>query len=67
MRAAGKKHNVASDHSWASWQVPPVLCPSCGKRVTLKDAFWGSREHGTFHATESCLPVRVRLVVEARP
>lgn len=64
----GRTGNVASEHKWAEWQVPPVMCanPECGKRVTLKDAFWGSLEHGTFHATPECLPYRVSLTVEAR-
>lgn len=56
MKAAGKKHNVASEHKWAEWQVPPVMCanPECGKRVTLKDPFFASFELGTFH--RACAP-----------
>jgi hypothetical protein len=50
VRAAGKTYAQASEHKWAEWQVPPVLCPTCGKRVTLKDAFFGSHALGTFHA-----------------
>ena len=65
MRAAGKKHNEPSEHKWAdTYQVPPVICPTCGERVTLKQAFFGSRSRGTFHATDACLPYRVKLVVE---
>lgn len=63
MRAAGKKHNVASEHKWAEWQVPPVLCARCGRRVTLKHSFFASVTHGTFHA--ACAPYRVTLTVEA--
>jgi hypothetical protein len=64
VKRADAKHSAASEHKWAGWQVPPVICPGCGERVTLKQAFWGSFEHGTFHAT--CLPYRVSLEVECR-
>ncbi len=54
MKAAGKTYNVGSEHRWADWQVTPVLCPACGKRVTLKQSFFASYELGTYHA--ACAP-----------
>lgn len=51
----GTRYAQGSDHSWAEgWQVPPVMCPECQKRVTLKDAFFASHKHGTFH--RACAP-----------
>lgn len=44
----------ASEHKWASWQKPPVICPGCGKRVTLKQAFSADYHKGTYHA--ACKP-----------
>lgn len=61
MRAAGKKHNVASEHKWPDWVTTPVLCAGCGDRVTLKQSFFQSFELGTFHA--ACAPYRVTLSV----
>lgn len=46
----GRTRNTASEHKWGEWQVPPVICPACGDRVTLKQAFFGSFTKGTFHA-----------------
>lgn len=54
-----------SEHKWADWQRPPVLCVGCGKRVTLKQAFAGSERRGTYHA--ECAPYRVELTVSRRP
>lgn len=55
VKAAGRKHNIASEHKWAEWQVPPVMCASgCGRRVTLKQSFFASEKLGTFHA--ECAP-----------
>lgn len=54
MRAAGKAYNEGSEHKWAAWQVPPVICPGCGLRVTLKQAFFADVHQGTFHA--ACAP-----------
>lgn len=59
MKRAGKKHNVASEHKWADWQVAPVICANtaCGKRVTLKQPFFASHTLGTFH--RECAPYAV--------
>lgn len=59
MKLAGKTHNVASEHKWADWQKPPVMCarPGCDRRVTLKQAFFASERLGTFHA--ECAPYAV--------
>lgn len=54
MKRAGRTHNVASEHKWAEWQVPPVICGGCGSRVTLKQPFFASHRLGTFHA--ECAP-----------
>ncbi len=62
---AGKRQNVGSDHSWADWQKPPVICPACKKRVTLRQSFMADFDRGTFHAEH--WPTVVRVVVEARP
>lgn len=44
-----------SEHKWGEgWQVPPVICPGCGVRVTLKQPFFGSFKLGTFHV--ECAP-----------
>lgn len=51
----------SSEHKWAEWQRPPVLCGSCGKRVTLKQAFFASVTRGTFHA--ECAPYKLALTV----
>lgn len=58
----GTKYNVGSQKSWAAWQKPPVICPGCGKRVTLKDSFRADFWKGTFHA--ACLP-HVRIMLDA--
>ncbi len=62
MRAAGKKHNIASEHKWPDWVTPPVLCRGCGERVRIaKDSFFQSYAYGTYHA--ACAPYVVKVVV----
>jgi hypothetical protein len=61
VKAKGKTYNIGSEHKWAEWQVPPVICPICLKRVTLKDAFFASHTLGTFH--RDCAPYSVKVVV----
>jgi len=47
--AHGTTYSQGSEHKWADWQVPPVICAACKKRVTLAQGFMGSFLHGTFH------------------
>jgi len=58
----GTSYSSGSEHGCASWQVPPVICIHCGKRVTLKQAWRGDRHKGTWHV--ACDPIRVRVLVD---